>query len=89
MFARLFAAAASLSVLTLLPVAAQASGSCSDHRDVCEAVCTPDRVARFYGGVALRCAASCEPRWNQCLRTGIWADLERRSTGWWEPADRL
>ncbi len=68
---------------------ADAIQSCSANRTVCESVCTPDRIARYHGGLARRCTASCEPRWQQCLRTGVWVDLERRSSGWWEQARRL
>ncbi|MDB5590266.1 hypothetical protein [Enterovirga sp.] len=64
----------------------EAGQSCTSHRSVCEAACTPAHVARYHFGDVDRCEASCEPRRQQCLRTGIWVDLERRSTGWWEAA---
>ena len=65
-----------------------AAASCSARRDACEAICTPDRIASYYLGSWERCRTSCEPRWNQCLRTGVWVDLERLSTGTLEPAER-
>ncbi|WP_375461049.1 hypothetical protein [uncultured Enterovirga sp.] len=65
---------------------ALAQQSCSGHRAVCEATCTPAHVARYHFGNVDRCEASCEPRRQQCLRTGVWVDLERRSTGWSELA---
>ena len=76
-------------VLTLLAVlgavaatsAARAQMSCGQHRAVCESVCTPERVAYVYAGSGRRCSASCEPRWQMCLKTGVWVDLERRSSG--------
>lgn len=60
---------------------ARAQPSCGEHRAVCESVCTPDRVAQYYFGVLRRCTASCGPRWQACLRTGRWVDLEGRSSG--------
>ena len=63
-----------------------AAEGCSAYRATCEAVCTPQRVSRYYFGSIKRCTASCEPRWQQCLRTGAWADLEYRYSGWWERA---
>lgn len=65
---------------------ASAEQSCSTHMAVCESACTPAHVARYHFGNIDRCETSCEPRRQQCLRTGIWVDLERRSTGWWESA---
>ncbi|TDR94388.1 hypothetical protein [Enterovirga rhinocerotis] len=65
---------------------AYAQQSCSAHRAACESVCTPNWVSYYYAGSMRRCTASCEPRWQECLRTGTWVDLERRRTGWWEVA---
>jgi hypothetical protein len=75
---------ATLAILaaTVLPLApAQAQLSCFEHRAACESVCTPSQVAYYYFGSLRRCTASCEPRMNACLRTGVWVDLERLSTG--------
>jgi hypothetical protein len=66
---------------------ASAQLSCSEGRAICEATCTPAHVAFYHFGNLDRCEASCEPRRQQCLRTGIWVDLERRSSGWSEVAD--
>lgn len=85
---RLAVLAAGLCVSAGFVSAAGAQQSCSSGRAGCEAVCTPDRVWRYYGGVSERCTASCTPRWQQCLRSGIWVDLERLSTGYGEPASR-
>lgn len=60
---------------------ASAQQSCGMHRAGCESACTPGLVAHVYAGSLRRCTASCEPRWNECLRTGVWVDLERRSSG--------
>lgn len=60
---------------------ANAQATCGEHRAVCESVCTPQRVSYTYAGSYRRCTASCEPRWQACLRTGVWVDLERRSGG--------
>ena len=80
---RIAAHVLSLSILTfvgaLTPAAAQTT--CGQHRAACESVCTPNRVAGIYAGSYQRCTASCEPRWQECLKTGIWVDLERRSHG--------
>lgn len=65
----------------LSPAPSQAQATCGEHSDACEAVCTPARVARYHFGSLRRCTASCEPRWQECLRSGIWVDLERLSTG--------
>jgi hypothetical protein len=62
--------------------------SCSSNRASCEVVCTPERIARYYAGSARRCTASCEPRWQQCMRTGIWVHLEDQYPGWNEPVTR-
>lgn len=71
-----------LAVATSLPVApARAQTSCWEHRAICESVCTPDRVARYYFGARERCTASCGPRWLECMSTGLWVDLERQSSG--------
>jgi hypothetical protein len=64
------------------------AASCSDNRAVCETVCTPERLARYYAGSLRRCTASCEPRWQQCMRTGIWVHLEDQYPGWREPVTR-
>jgi hypothetical protein len=75
----LFVAAA---ILTAGPIStARAQMSCGDHRAVCVSACTPSHVARYHFGSLRRCTANCEPRWQECLRSGIWVDLERRSTG--------
>ncbi|MBV9078066.1 MAG: hypothetical protein JO048_11340 [Methylobacteriaceae bacterium] len=63
------------------------AASCSENRDRCEAICTPERVARYYFGGAHRCTASCGPRFQQCLRTGIWVHLEDSQAGFHEPVD--
>lgn len=80
---RIPACVLSLSILAygaaLAPAAARAT--CGQHRAVCEQICTPQRVAHVYAGSYQRCTASCEPRWQECLKTGLWVDLERRSTG--------
>ena len=74
-------AVALLAAGTLFAGKADAQMSCGAHRSVCESVCTPDRVAHYYFGSLRRCTDSCEPRWQECLRTGVWVDLERRSSG--------
>lgn len=73
-------------VMMMSAPAAWAAGSCSTGRLQCEAACTADHVARYYSGSSDRCQSSCVPRWNQCLRSGIWVDLEHRTTGTWEEA---
>ena len=77
------------AAVSLPGASASAQMSCSEHREICETICTPDRVARYYFGVARRCTASCEPRWQQCLRSGLWVDLERRTSGGTEYARRF
>jgi hypothetical protein len=67
------------------PSPARADGSCFSYWAACNAVCTPQRAATYYAGSVRRCASSCEPRFQQCLRSGLWADLERLRTGGWEP----
>ena len=78
--------AMSLALLCAAASPAFAGASCLQHRAGCQAVCGPERVARYYFGSYVRCTASCEPRFQQCVRSGVWADLERLSTGWYEPA---
>ena len=79
----------SAATLFLLAVSPAQAETCSGHRATCESVCTPDRVARYYAGSEARCTSSCYPRWSQCMRTGWWADLERRYSGGWQPAARF
>ena len=67
--------------------AASSAETCGTLRDKCEAVCTPDRVARYYFGSERRCTASCTPRWNACVATGLWADLEGVSNHWYAIVD--
>ena len=52
------------------------AASCGDRAAECEASCTPAKVARYYFGSERRCTASCEPRLQQCYRTGKWTHLE-------------
>ena len=69
------------ALLPLAGTAARAQMSCWEHRAICESVCTPDRVARYYFGARERCTASCGPRWQECVNTGLWVDLERQTSG--------
>lgn len=69
--------------------AASSAETCGTLRDKCEAVCTPDRVARYHFGSERRCTASCTPRWNACMATGLWADLEGVSNHWYAIVDRF
>ena len=79
---------ASLAVaLAIVSAAPALAAGCGENRDACVAVCTPERIARYYAGVEARCSASCEPRFQQCLRTGVWMHLEDRYAGWAEPAN--
>lgn len=77
--------ALSLGLAIAAPSGAWAE-SCWAYRNTCESVCTPDRVSRYYFGNEARCDASCDRRFSHCLRTGWWADLERRYSGGWESA---
>lgn len=79
------ALALALAVVTATPALA---AGCGENREACEAICTPERIAHYYAGVAARCSASCEPRFQLCLRTGIWMHLEDRYAGWAEPVGR-
>ena len=84
---RAVAAGLVVGSLAVVPAGAgQASESCGTYRASCQAVCTPERADRYYAGSAARCSSSCEPRWNQCLRTGWWADIEYLYSGSWERA---
>ena len=67
---------------------ASQAGSCTGGRAICEAVCTPERLSRYYQGSLALCTASCEPRWQQCLRTGTWVHLEDSYPGWHERVSR-
>lgn len=88
MSSRLAASVFGLSLAVGLATPGHAQQSCSTHRAWCEAVCTPAFVGYYYGGLPARCLASCDPRWQACLRTGIWVDLERVSSGGPESAGR-
>lgn len=88
MWVRLAASVLGLSLTLGFATEGRAQQSCSTHRAWCESVCTPAFVGFYYGGLPARCLASCAPRWQACLRSGIWVDLERQSGGRQEPADR-
>lgn len=68
--------------LAIVSAAPALAAGCGENRDACEAICTPQRIAQYYSGVAARCPASCEPRFQLCLRTGTWTHLEDRYAGW-------
>jgi hypothetical protein len=66
---------------------AGAAESCLGYKQLCEAACTPARISRFYSDHPPRCSASCEPRFYECVRTGIWVHLEDSRAGWREPVN--
>jgi hypothetical protein len=82
--------AGALAVGSALPSLAQTApvASCGERANFCEAVCTPERIRRLYAGSAQWCSASCEPRWQQCLRTRTWVHLEGPRAGLVESVDR-
>lgn len=82
-FALALAAGLLLATIGIGPVQAL---TCSTYRASCETACTPAKVTRYYAGSARRCLSSCEPRFQQCIRSGEWADLERLYGGGWEKA---
>lgn len=73
----------------LLAGAAQAAETCSSRAAQCDQICASRPNGPPYNSTYDRCAASCTPRWQQCLRTGIWVHLEDPAAGWRERVDRL
>lgn len=69
------------------PVEAMNQPSCSLRARQCELICAARPQVRPYTSRYDRCYESCEPRWQQCLRTGIWVHLEDAYPGWREQVD--
>ena len=82
----LLAVALSGAVLAAAPAAAMGP-SCSLRAKQCEIICSSQPPVRPYDSPYNRCLASCQPRWHQCLRTGIWVHLEDAYPGWHEPVE--
>jgi hypothetical protein len=61
-----------------------AEETCSTRASQCDAICAARPPFPPYTSRYDRCAESCQPRWNQCLRTGIWVHLEDAHAGWRE-----
>ena len=85
-FGHVFAAAMALATLTAQAAAAE---TCSSRASQCDQICAARPNARPFNSPYDRCAESCQPRWNQCLRTGIWVHLEDGQPGWRERVDRF
>ena len=85
MRARLAWAVAAMALLAATGASAQ---SCGAGRDICERSCTPERIRDYHAGSERRCTASCAPRYQKCLTTGIWVHLEDERAGWHEPVTR-
>lgn len=58
--------------------------SCSARAGQCAQTCAARPPIFPYTSPYDRCSESCNPRWNQCLRDGIWVHLEDSYAGWRE-----
>ena len=67
---------------------ALADDTCSARAGQCDAICAARPAIPPYTSRYDRCAESCQPRWSQCLRTGLWVHLEDAKAGWREPVSR-
>jgi hypothetical protein len=63
--------------------------TCGTRAAQCEATCAARPRMRPYTSPYDRCSESCEPRWQQCLRTGLWVHLEDSYPGWRERVARF
>ena len=70
--------------LGLLAQPAAAEETCSTRANQCDALCAARPPVSPYTSRYDRCAESCQPRWNQCLRSGLWVHLEDDHPGWRE-----
>ena len=63
--------------------------TCTSRANQCDQACAARPTVYPYTSPYDRCAASCQPRWQQCLRTGVWVHLEGRRPGWRERVERF